>query len=817
MRVLLISLALAGALATDPVASTAKDYITSRIAAGCPATLAPSVATDVRALPGSNRYEITFDGATTFHVRLDAAGAVAKCVPDPCADHRKHLAVTLAKVDAINKQGLSWKAAFGPDDVERAAEAFGMGHISPPPRDQKILKPLQPARRMLSTSVPTPSAPLPPVAYDARDTRPGQTPCKAFGVLEQGYCGCCYAFASAVSFSARMCRANPMGNVQLSPEQLMDCSDGCGGGTINDALNVLIGTGGVEAWCDPFTAGGGTSTGTCGGTCSTGLRYAAIAGSVVSIGGAGVLGVQQMQYELIKSGPGAVGFSAMSDIYAYASGIYTPSSAATYLGGHAVSLIGWGVDNGIPYWLCQNSWGTTWGEKGFFRILRGNNTCGIESTTGLVVAQPVVPTACPNSNCFNGSVTLADCTCRCDNGLTGADCSVCARVCQHGGQLDPQACQCICPLGYSGANCEIGYATTPLATCTGGAVTVTYTGTSIQQGSFVGIYALSQTNPFNSVASTQICGAYTTPGVLCPANGALTIPIPTALGRYKIAVAVDVAGKGFYALQDSATIGYVSVLAANCLASDLAAARATNSPINPITATLAAQQAQQAIMTARLDAAAPVLDAMIAAGPFSAWVSDVPNPNAPVLWLGTTRAFCYSIPSYLNNNPKALTLYIGPTTGGSYYPNQLGPAALQLPADAQACINITLPTGVAANTQYTISMDGPAGFIGQYTFTAGKATTTYSSMGGIGNTVTIKFAYAIDAAHASAADVIRLITPAGQVLATLNTNAKTSGSFTYTVPRTLKGGFKPLMFPGNGTLPGYITNPAAAAWSAYGM
>jgi len=46
-------------------------------------------------------------------------------------------------------------------------------------------------------------------------------------------------------------------------------------------------------------------------------------------------------------------------------------------------MVGWGVDNSTgtptPYWRCQNSWGTTWGEGGFFRILRGADECDIES------------------------------------------------------------------------------------------------------------------------------------------------------------------------------------------------------------------------------------------------------------------------------------------------------------------------------------------------------------------------------------------------------------------------------------------------------
>ena len=47
-------------------------------------------------------------------------------------------------------------------------------------------------------------------------------------------------------------------------------------------------------------------------------------------------------------------------------------------GGHAVKILGWGTDNGTPYWLVANSWDTDWGESGFFRIRRGHNECGIE-------------------------------------------------------------------------------------------------------------------------------------------------------------------------------------------------------------------------------------------------------------------------------------------------------------------------------------------------------------------------------------------------------------------------------------------------------
>ena len=87
--------------------------------------------------------------------------------------------------------------------------------------------------------------------------------------------------------------------------------------------------------------------------------------------------MKKMQTELMTNGPIEVAFTVYSDFLTYREGVYSHKSGSA-LGGHAVKMIGWGVDNGTPYWLVANSWNEGWGDNGYFKIKRGNNECGIE-------------------------------------------------------------------------------------------------------------------------------------------------------------------------------------------------------------------------------------------------------------------------------------------------------------------------------------------------------------------------------------------------------------------------------------------------------
>jgi cathepsin C len=91
-----------------------------------------------------------------------------------------------------------------------------------------------------------------------------------------------------------------------------------------------------------------------------------------------------MMVELVNVGPFPVGYEVYSDFLTYKGGIYKHTGIADQLNAwmpvsHAVLVVGYGVENGIKYWIAQNSWGSEFGEGGYFRILKGTNEANFES------------------------------------------------------------------------------------------------------------------------------------------------------------------------------------------------------------------------------------------------------------------------------------------------------------------------------------------------------------------------------------------------------------------------------------------------------
>jgi cathepsin B len=224
-------------------------------------------------------------------------------------------------------------------------------------------------------------------------------------IRDQGPCGSCWAFGAAEAATDRLCIAsNGKHQERLSSEDLLSCCEWCGsgceGGFPSSAWSWFASTGvvtggvnGDTKYCSPYAfpfcahhvqtpkyspCPPIQPTPSCKKECVNGATYSEDkhyfkqAYSVPS-------DVDSLKTELYTNGPIEVSFTVYEDFEAYKGGVYQHTTGSA-LGGHAVKMVGWGVDGGVEYWKIANSWNTSWGERGYFRIIAGQDECGIESS-----------------------------------------------------------------------------------------------------------------------------------------------------------------------------------------------------------------------------------------------------------------------------------------------------------------------------------------------------------------------------------------------------------------------------------------------------
>lgn len=87
---------------------------------------------------------------------------------------------------------------------------------------------------------------------------------------------------------------------------------------------------------------------------------------------------EEIKSEIFTNGSVQVTYDVFEDLLNYKTGVYKFEKGES-VGGHASRIIGWGVENGVKYWLIANTWNETWGDNGTFKMIRGINHLGVEA------------------------------------------------------------------------------------------------------------------------------------------------------------------------------------------------------------------------------------------------------------------------------------------------------------------------------------------------------------------------------------------------------------------------------------------------------